>query len=270
MRRLEHAINGVYSTLTYKLTAGEQQTSAVNAQNVAVYAINDRGFLETVLTQLQYYNPAVPGTLTTADGATGSYDRSFRMQSAIGLYIKNNFQVPVVVYVYRCWCQSNTNNTAVDSWASASNDASNSTAITTIYQQDPMDCYSGIKDTWKVKIFKKRLLMPGQQITCWQKRPWIGYDPSEYDNHAYSNQPGFKSFNFMVRIHGVASHDSTTTSNAGISPAGVDVIFERRGKVKYNSGGPSISYTYYTNSLDSMTTALVSDQVVDNQAYSAT
>ena len=81
----------------------------VNATNYVAKAVNNKTIVADILGKLEYYNPSVPGTLTTADGTTGSFMKTFMFRRiSCTAVIRNNYTVPVNVDVYFCRVKSDT------------------------------------------------------------------------------------------------------------------------------------------------------------------
>lgn len=273
VRALERKTADIMSSLSYKGVECKQLLTTVNTATYDEFAINDAGYIESVLAQLRYYDPSTPGTIITAPGATGSYERKFSIKSYLSATMKNNYQIPVDVKVYTYRCAADTG-TSPTSWLDSclADNASTTKASPLIFPTDAND----MGDLWKLDGVKSYRLRPGATVTHGYGVPLVSYDPSEYDNHVFASQPDFKTSYIVIRLTGVVTHDSTTTTLVGLAPGGLDIIYKRVSNVRYNAGGPSMTYTYIlpnsspSQGYDTVATGLVSQVVVDNQSYSTT
>lgn len=264
---LEKKTASVLSTLTYRLSATQSVLTTANTATYGSFAMNQASNFEAALAQLKYYDPAVPGTLVTADGASGSYERHFRMKGYMSLEMKNNYQIPVLVKVYTYQCAADTSYSPTGWLDNILPDSSNSTkASPLIYPTDGKD----MGDLYKLLGCKTFSMQPGDKRFVSTSQGEISYDPSEYDNHPFENQADFKTTYFIVRVTGAIAHDKTTTTNVGLAAGGIDIIQKTVYRIKYNAGGPALNYTYISSGYDTMAAGpLVSQVVVDNQEYSA-
>lgn len=268
IKNLERKVADQTSTLTFRNIITEPLITTANNASYTTMSINDAAYCESVLAVLRYYDPSNPGVLITADGAVGSYERSFSMTGYFQCLVKNNYQVPVEVKIYSLKCAADTGNSPTTWMDTCLTDCCNTT------KNSPQVFLSDIPDfgdLWATLGCKSFVLQPGECQMASMNVPRINYDPSEYDNHAFVYQPDMQSRSFLVRVVGGPAHDKVTTSNVGLSPGGVDVIWKRVSQVQYNAGGPKMRYVYVSSNYDAQAAgSLVSQVVVDNQEYSIT
>lgn len=219
---------------------------------------------------LKYYNPATPGTLTVADGKTGTYDRRYLFKSVYAsIECRNNYQIDCKLKVYLLTPKQSSSVNPVTAWANgitANGDAS----ITSYLQigQYPND-YSDFKDVWKAKLHCKATLAPGQTMTCSHGVKNIEYDPAAYAQHTAAFQSKYKNFLFLIVVEGTVGHE-TATVTTGLARAGVDARVNVTRVVQYDAG-VNISFQKVENGLQDATGAVQSHQPIpDNITFSST
>lgn len=269
VKNLEKKTKDILSTSVYRKVETSQIKTTNNVSTYGYYVANYATMYEQALSQLKYYDPATPGTLVTAAGASGTYERAFKVRGYSKLTLKNNYQIPVDVRVYTYTCVSDTNQDPI-TWLDGCllDNASATKASPLIFPTDAKD----MGDLWKLQGTKSWIMQAGAVRTISKGTPEISYDPSEYDNHPLLFQPDFKSYAFVVRVTGILAHDKTTITQVGYASGGVDVTHHTTYTSRYSAGGPSITYTYVdTTGLAAMAAGPLTSQVVrDNQEYSAT
>jgi hypothetical protein len=204
--------------MTYRDLNAVSLTSLVNQQNVYNVYPNATATLETVLGQCKFYNPSVPGTLTTASLATGTYQRNTRFENIHNkCNIRNNYQSTCEVRVYLCTTKDDTSVTPAGAWQNGLPDGSNLSTLQDLggYPTD----YELATDLWKMKLAKRCVLAPGQSTTVSHSTGSFEYSSSTVDDHALSYQKEYKCFSWMIVINGVVGHDTALSEFANL-PAG--------------------------------------------------
>lgn len=255
------------STLVYRNWAGQQIITTAGASAYNSFSVNDAGFIELALAQLRFFDPAVPGTIVTGNGATGTYERRFGIKSSCILEIKNNYQIPVNLEVHEFRANSDTTQTPYTYANTLLNDNSNAGASALLNPLINVKDARGLGEMWKSMNTKYLTLLPGETCTMSASIPAIEYDPSEFDNHAMDYQVDWFSTSYLVGVTGTIGHDVTTSSEIGFTQAGVDCVFKRQASIRYNAGGPALYQTFILNTTTA-TADIVSQVVVDNQTYS--
>lgn len=263
LKRLAEADTG---ELIYRDRATDAVLCSVNGTAHSDFVLNSTSHLEGVLAQLRYYNPSVPGTLTTADGATGSFEKEFYFTTCYGnLTCRNNYQVPVDVSIYLVKVKNDTSIIPTTAFTDGLADVGSPTSTSPLVYLTDSPIFN---DLWKITNTYKFKLSPGQQKSYSASTPKFMYDPSLTDVHGLVYQRKNKTMAFIVRVEGVIGHD-TTADEQGCLAAGVDVMFDRTFKVKYQAGA-DIKYIHVVNSASTFTNGgVVSNKPVsDNQQYS--
>lgn len=266
IRELKRLAESDMGILTYRSRAVGRVIATAGVQAVSATAGSATSIIETALGQLRYYNPSAPSSLTTADGASGTYQKEFLIDTTYSsLIIRNNYQVPCKVSVYVCVPKEDTSIAPQTAWSNGLTDESNSAnTVVNIYPSDS----SQFNDLWKIKKSIRKELQAGSELNVSDSHKSFQYDPSLYDSHPteYSRKCG--SVAYMIVIQGVVCHDTALDEQTTIG-CGVDWMLDRTLKIKY-SAGADIRYTYINNSLDTLTNSGVvsSKPVADNIGYS--
>lgn len=237
----------------------------VSVQTVGAFRTTD---IEAAVANLRYYNPATPGTLTTADGSSGTYSRELHFDYVYEkLTLRNNYQTPCKVKVWMCTPKSDTNYSPTDMFSNGVTDQTISIAVTSplIYPSD----IDYVTDNWKLKHVKSVLIQPGTEIDVSTSFPSFNYDPGQVDYHNLSYQSKYKAHTWLVRVEGALGHDTVATEYSTLSGR-VDCLADRKVKITYDAGCNLNDYSETNNADTTFTTAgVVSNKAVaDNQGYS--
>lgn len=267
VRDLRYSENATLGTLTFRSLNTYRILAPINSLASASYALASIATLESVLAQCKFFNPAVPGTLTTADVTSGTYQRNVLFKSQTNqLIIRNNYQSDCNIVVYLCIVKDDTDQTPLAAWDAGVIDGSNA-ADRNALNQYPSD-YNVVKDLYSLKRVLKTTLAPGQSTKCSHTVNNVEYDPATADTHGLSYQKEYKANFFMVIIQGTISHDSVADEQ-GFAAAGVDIEQRRTHIVSYDAG-INISYNYLSTGPDSFTNGAVQSHqpIPDNVGYS--
>ncbi len=266
LRKIKTSMNKDMATHTHR----KRVTSRLlNTQNVATYSSHNeqsQSTIEAAMAAFRYYNPAVPGTLTTADASTGTYSRDIYVKSITSkLTIRNNYQIPCRIKVYCVRPKSDTNVTGLTQFTNGMTDQGNPSAASPLIHLTDSDQfneqYSIVKSIGKV-------LAAGQICSLSHYVKPFYYDPSNYDSHTLAYQTKFKAFQFIVRLEGVLAHD-TAADEQGFSNSGIDILVDTKWVFQYDAG-VNLNDFSIADSSDSFTNAAVitNKPVADNQTYS--
>ena len=264
MKQHDDATTG---TMTKRQLLSSRLLSNINEQASVAIDMNGTGVIEGALTALKFFNPAVPGTLTTASGVSGTFQRNFLFDTMAGkVVVRNNYQSDAHVKIYLCKVKDDTSNDPRTAWSSGVVDGGDATGVDQLNQY-PTD-YNLLNDLWSLKVVSNTVLSPGQSVSCSHAERNIEYDPSTVDTHSLTYQKEYKAFQFLVVLSGSLSHD-VAADDQGFSAAGLDILTYRTLKVKY-AAGVNIKYLVMSEALDTPATSFVQSQkpVSDNLAYS--
>lgn len=259
-------------TMTYRKLHSGEIISAVHHHKIFCTGIIDTTAYEDVLGQCKFFDPATPGTLTTASQSAGTYARQSLVQSVTNkVYFRNNYQTDADVTVYLCSCKDDTDQLPNVLWTSGIADQGYGNLLTTNSDlgQYPSD-YDTVKDIWNLKVAFKGTLSPGQSATVSNTIKDIEYSPSTVDAHNLAYQREYKAQVYMFQVRGCLSHDQEVSTNTTFQQGGIDFYGEISFKVKYNAG-INISYIYVQDDSDAsfVGNPVCSNQpVADNQTYS--
>lgn len=240
--------------------AGQVNNSGITA--------TDFDFLEACVANLRYYNPATPGTLTTANAATGTYTRDIHFESIYHkLTVRNNYQTPCYVTIYSCTPKEDTNNTAPSWYSQGVADQTLSIATTSplLYMSDIQQ----VTKAWNLKVVGKKRLEPGREMHAYHSSKPFNFNPDVVDVHSQSYQAKYRAHQFVLRVGGCIGHD-TVAAEYLTQPAQVDTILERKAVITYDAGVNLDDYSEDNNASASFTNSgVVSNKpVADNQAFS--
>jgi len=265
VKELSKRIESLNTTLTYRWRSSSDIVSASNNQSaqstVSCHNLTD---IETVLGNLKYFNPSVPDTLITVD-FNGAVSKQVRMQQYSKMILRNNYQAPVNVRIYKVTNKVDTNLTPTVAFTNGLADIGNPSATSClVYPTDSPQ----FNDLWKIQDTKKVVLQGGQTVEMSHSTGWFDYDPSVSDSHASTFQKSFKAYCYLVRVEGTVGHDNAADEQ-GTLRGGVDMQLNRTYKVKYN-GGVELDYIIVFDDGDTFTnTPVVSlKPVSDNLPYS--
>jgi len=267
IKQLKRQTDASTGTMTYRQLNTISLKSVEDLQASASQSMLATSSIETALANLKYYNPAVPGTLTTADASTGTYQRNILVDSAtLSMNFQNNYQSNCHLTVYLCKVKDDTDSSPNTAWTNGIADGGNAVSVSSLNQY-PSD-YNLVKDLYSLKRLKKVVLKPGQSVVCSHTEKDINYDPSTVDSHNLVYQKEYKSFHFLYVIQGGVAHDSSLDEQ-GYMPSGVDIEVKRQYKVIYNAG-TNIDFIHLSTTVDAFTnTPLESHQPIpDNITYS--
>lgn len=252
--------------LIVRIRDNSRTTATVNGQAVSDILGWSTTTIESVLANCKFFNPAAPGTLTTADLSTGTYQRDIHFASSYSrLRVRNNYQVPARVSLYCCLVKDDTNLSPRTTWGNGMSD------ISSLTYNDPMTFPSDshqFGDMYKIESSSKKVLNPGQELTLSYSAPKFIYDPSLVDNHNLAYLKQYKCHGYLVVVEGVMGHD-TTANEQGNLEAAVDIEIYRNFKVHY-SAGAQIRLLHTSDGFDTFTNGGVvsSKPVCDNIGYS--
>jgi len=254
--------------LTYRTNIYEYVKPTSIACEREVFDFNDALWIEAVIAQLRYFDPANPGTLVVGSGATGSYNREFRLVSSkMEVTIRNNYQVPFIVEFMVAMCEQATNISPNVLFADQIADQTNTT-----YQNPRIglqDCVQQVPQ-YKTHGYKKFVLEPGvQKVFTLRQKGHVTYNPIDYDNNADKYKKNWQSGQIMFKLIGVVAHDTTVGGQVGIIQCGADFMCTRETVVEYQAGS-KIDYLYVYDDSAVFTNAGVCSNMptADNQIYS--
>lgn len=270
LKKLKRQTNATLGTMNYRALNTDKLLCAENAIDSDVYGSFGVAGIEYALQYLKFFNPANPGTLTTASIAGVTYQNNVLLSKVSSqIYVRNNYQNDALVSIYLCKVKDDTNQSAQASWVAGYPDGGNASAVTNQLQY-PTD-YNTFNDLWTAKRVVHKTLKPGQEAKYTHSEKNIEYSTSTVDTHALEYQKEYKAFEYLVMINGRLCHDSTSAVQQGFGLAGIDVATRLSIQVKYPAG-INIEYIHIVDNSTSMTTQGLQSQkpVSDNQAFSIT
>jgi len=252
----------------YKSYSASNVTATTGATHIW-YPVVSATNLEASMANLRYYDPSVPGTLTTANASTGTYSRQVHFKNVYGsLEIANNYQIPCKVKVYLVKPKSDTNISPITYYTNGITDQviSGGNADTPGLYLTDIDVF---RNQYSARVIKDITLDAGSACSVSYSVSGIDYDPSMYDSHTLDFQPKFKSFGFVIRTEGCLGHDNSADEQ-GLLRAEVDVIQLNKFSIVYDAGvNLNDIYVSDTRVVSFTNTPVICNKpVADNQAYS--
>jgi len=269
VKAIQKEIKTNQATLVYKeIGTGRNVQSAVNQQTLGPLTQVTMGSYETVLAELRFFNPSVPGTLIQGSGASGTYERSYHFKSVYSkVSLVNNYQIPVKVKLYCCVPKEDTNIIPITAFTNGLADVGNPSNTSPYLDLTESPQFNKL---WKIHKSVKKILQPGQVCKSSVNFKDIMYNPSIFDSHALDYQKKYKTFNWFVRITGVLAHDTAVTTEQSLAPCGVDFLTQTNYTVEYDAGVDLKWITISDTSDASFTNGAVvsSKPVADNIGFS--
>ncbi len=199
--------------------------------------INDIALLELALANLRYYDPATPGTLTTAAAGTGTYARQFWIDSVHGSFrVRNNAITAAHCTLYIVVPRKDTSLSPTTTYtqgitdADAGQDYSATSALA--YPTDSAE----FNDLWRIVSSKTRYLRGGQSMNISYSKGGFKYDPATTDSHNLSYQAKYGAAAVLIRLTGDITHDSTAHSEIGTGNCLLDTMLDTTYKIRYDAG----------------------------------
>lgn len=250
VRELQHQARANEGELVYReRQVGRNITDAVNECSLESVSGSSLVKLETVVANLRYFNPAIPGTYTTVDFTSGTQSKSVRIKMYSKLNVRNNYHVACKVDVYLCVPKND-------------NSISTTQAITNGYADiGGVDIDSSLMwptdspqfvQLWKIAKHKSIHLKGGSECNLSFSKGYFDYDPSVYDSHNETYQKAYGSHQYLIRVSGVMAHDSVVATEEGFSKAGIDYSVVTTYTARY-AAGADIKYIIINDSADTFT-----------------
>lgn len=253
LRDINKVLKADQATHTWRLIAADIASgggTGNDSKHTAVLGM-DTATLESALSGLRYYDPAVPGTLVTAAAATGTYSKEFFIDKvSTTLTVRNNYNISTDVKIYACVPKEDTSIDPVTAFSNGMADQGNPTITEPELYLTDSDQFNRL---WKIeKVISKRM-HPGQEMSLTMSGGKFGYDPSLVDSHNLTYQKQYKGSSFVIRVQGTLGHDSTVTTERGLMKASVDYIVRRKVVIKYDAGVSLNDFTIDSSGLSTFT-----------------
>lgn len=234
VKELTKMVNADNATHTHRVSTTGTCLSAASTIGYLQLDGLTPSMIESSLANLRYYNPAVPGTLTTADGSTGTFQRKFGIHSFYSkLVVRNNYRVPAKVTLYVCRPKQDTNITPYAAFSQGMTDQGNPVINRTMLFLTDSDQFN---ELWSIEKSKSFELTPGHERVYSCSSPAFEYDPSLFDSHSLNYIKHARTRIFVIRVEGVLAHDTSVTTEQGKAPSQVDCSVETKLVIKYDAG----------------------------------
>jgi len=196
---------------------------------------------EAAITNLKYFDPSNPGTLLTANGNTGTYQRNFNFVKGYAkINLRNNYEVPVRVRLYHLRCAEDTTINPQTRFTQGLADVgiTNANGIN-VYPTDSHE----FMNSWPIVTSKMRTLTPGKTVSMIATFKDVHFNPADLDERNLTYQRGFKTQAFGIRIVGVQGHAQVgdpSVDQHGSTQCGVDYELVSTLECKYDGGNDHI------------------------------
>lgn len=273
VKELQKAVKVDKASHTWKSAETGRVLSLVGRCTHVNFNCINKTVLETASANLRYYDPAVPGTLVTADANTGTYSRDVHFKNAfVKMMLRNNYQVPARVKVYLCKVKLDNNdaNGPLTVYTTAITDqvinAGTDETDALIHVND----IERVKEVWNIDCVIDKVLEPGQEASTSHTETAINFDPAHIDDYSNAYQKAFKSFTYLIRVEGVLGHDTTAADQQTLLAAGIDYQVTRKIVIEYDAGVQLDDIYIYEQRPQAFTNGGVVSlkPIADNIAYS--
>lgn len=196
------------------------------------------GSIKTAIANLRYYDPSAPGTLVTANAATGTYSRHITIKNIHStLRIRNNYHVPMRFEMASFTPRGGTNVNCITAVANSKADNFVGGPIgnpTNLFFSD----YEQLKKLYKKeKSSGLRTMNPGSTYEMSFNTGKFDFDPSVFADDPESFQSRFKSLQWLVRHFGELAHDSVNLgTEVGYSGSSLDFEILTNVEIEYDAG----------------------------------
>lgn len=243
-------------------TYRERFTYTIDATpvNTVEYLVTNLCGLTSIVravTSMNFFDPSTPGTLTIADGNTGSYQREYLFDPSFKYTVRNNSNNPCTVRSYLCLPKNMTGNSPLTLMEAGFSDKGSGLNNSPLAYPTDSDV---LLQMWRIHQSHIKYLQPGQQFTVSYKHSDFKYDPSFVDTEAFNYQPQLCGASILWRVEGCLVHDNVDTSLVGWNRSKVDISTQSTYKISYDAGS-NISYIEVFDDSDTVTdTAIVANK----------
>jgi len=266
VKQLQHQVRANEGELVYReRQIGRCVTDAVNECELVGTSGSSITKLETVISNLRYFNPATPGTYTTVDFTSGSQSKSIRVKLYSKINLRNNYVVPAKVDIYCVIPKVDTSISAVTAISNGFADIGGVDIDSSLMYPTDSPQFNQV---WKIVKHTHFTLKAGGERTMNFSKPYFDYDPSLYDTHTELYQKNYGGHQYVIRVTGVLAHDSAVSTEEGFSKAGVDYTVVTTYTCRY-AAGADIKYIIVNDGADTFTnTPNVSQLDTTQESYS--
>lgn len=231
--------DNVTGKFTSRTSAYDIRTNLENKVDWTTFTTGAGSQIEVALEELTYYDPATPASFKTAAFGNGLQEKEVMgLGHTMKLEVKANYEIPASVEIWLCTVKTDTSTDPFNSFvAGLSNSSSATITSPQVYPHDS----KVLTDLWHIKRVVKRILLPGDSVVYSHTSEPYTYDPSLFDTQVSAFQKRFKSIGFLLRLTGLLGHDSTITTQQGLTQARVDIQLNRTYKFKYAAGTDTTS-----------------------------
>lgn len=227
--------------------------------------LGHKELIERALVSLKFFDPMAPSVPTTADGNSGTFQRTFQFDSKFRAVVKNSSTVPVHVSLWWCLPKTQTSISPQVAWEEGLTDKNLLFNVTMIYPSDSKI----FRNTWRIVKSVQRIMQPGADTQMFY-RGKFNYDPSVEDVHGKTFYPQYSGLCLLVRLEGVVMHDSAIPTLVAAGRGAVDILTDTQHTVSYDGGYSSHTIEIFDQSDTVINARTGIRPLTDNVAYDAT
>lgn len=252
--KLEKSVKQNMATHVHKSESTLSVSSVSNRCGYGEGTLISPFMIESMLDTKPYINTGAPGTVSSYDATLIAVPTKWKISCYTNSVMRNNYLFPVRVRVYILKPkvdQSNSVQTTITNGLTEQ-------TIGTLTSTTQVSCYPNdskeFRDSWKVIKSQDFKLDTGDELSIPYKEDMV-YDQEFRDQYTMTYTAKYSRLIF-VRVVGVLTHDSTTSSNIGYAPTQLDCCIHRKFTLKFPSEAPTQSIDY-SASLGAITTNIV-------------
>lgn len=267
VRQLEKKVVAGVSTHIDRIRSSGWQACNQKQQGYGVYVANSASLIEAALGRLYYWD-ITTNAYVNKSGVTGTDDKYFLFKSCCGkILIRNNYQLPCKVTVYRCAAKHAGTTNPAAAWGDGTTDNPSGAISVTNALSYPTDS-EYFRQFWKIDARKRVELQPGQEISDSFMTKSFRYYPGVYDESGDTYDPKYRSMVYLVIVEGVLGHDTVADQRSTLQGA-IDVIYDTKYVIEYQGNQSFTNYSCIDNSVAPTTSGVASNMpIADNQTYS--
>lgn len=234
LNKIKKQLKTEYATVTRCVSTGENMTALTGQAVYHDFWLNSLSLLQTALGTARIYD-ASADALQAVDLTAGTYTRKIDILNIqYRAEIKNNSSLPCRVEVLLVTPKLDTNVTPNAARTGGLVDQGGPTASNTMLRSNDSELFN---QSWAVTKRMNKTLLPGSSLYVNHTQPRFKFDPSLADTQSFSYSKLSRTMSMHVRLQGVTVHGVVAQSNnINHGPAYVDVVFDRKYKIKYDAG----------------------------------
>jgi len=215
---------------SYRVT----KTSGINTCIYDSIAGSNASLIESSITALDFFDPSDPGNLQVVNYNTGTFQKRIMVNAYGNISLRNNYKVPVRLKLWLCKVKADTNNSPENAISAGFADVGSAGLAVTDILTKAKDSQI-LKDLWNCKLMKNIIVQPSGVCYASHRGKQFSFDTSLRDTHNQSFVKQFYAYAWLVRLEGIAGHD-TAEDEQGSLQCGLDIVVNRNHRIIYDAG----------------------------------